>query len=73
MRALEDQNTVLGVLGRLKEEGDLLPISSLPTLILDSTLWEEMHGRNDLQTCTFGIGDVKEESNHMTDTFVGRS
>ena len=38
MGALEYNDTLLGVLGRLKEEGDLLPTSSLPTLISDSAL-----------------------------------
>ena len=33
MGALEDQDIALRVLGRLKEEGDILPTSSLPTLI----------------------------------------
>ena len=63
--ALEDHDTAFGVLGRLKEEGDILPTSSLPTFISDSALWEEKHGRNDLPTYTFGIGDVKEGRNHM--------
>ena len=56
MRALEGNDTTLGVLGRLKEEGDILPISSLPTLILDSAMWQEKHGRSDLPTFTFGMG-----------------
>ena len=60
-------------MGRLKEEGDILPTSSLPTLISDSTLWEEMHERNDLPNYTFGMEDVKEESSHMTYIFVDRS
>ena len=32
-----------------------------------------MHGRNDLTTYTFGMGDVKEESSHMIDVSVDRS
>ena len=32
MGALEDQNAALRVLGRLKEEGDILQLPSLPTL-----------------------------------------
>ena len=32
MGALEDKNTALRVLGELKEEGDILPLSSLSTL-----------------------------------------
>ena len=55
MGALEDNDTMLGILGRLKEEGYLLLISSLPTLISDSVLWEEMHRRNYLPTYTFGM------------------
>ena len=67
MGALEGQDTTLRVLGRLKEEGGILPTSSLPTLISDYVLWEEKHGRNkNLPTYTFGMGDVKEESSHMT-------
>ena len=50
MGALEDNNTTLGGLGRLKEEGDLLPLSSSPTLISDSVVWEEDNGRNVLPT-----------------------
>ena len=60
-------------MGRLKEEGDILPTSSLPTLISHSMLWEDMHGRNDLPTYKFGMGDVKEESGHMTDISVDGS
>ena len=33
MGGLEDHVTMLRVLGRLKEEGDILPTSSSPTLI----------------------------------------
>ena len=65
MGTLEDQDTALRVLGRLKEEGDLLPTSSTPTPISDSVLWEEKNGRNGLPTYTFGMGDVKEEFIHM--------
>ena len=53
--ALEDNDKVLEVLGRLKEEGDLLPISSSPTLISDFVVWEEKNGRNDIPTHIFGI------------------
>ena len=60
-------------MGRLKEEGDLLPTSSLTTLISDSTVWEEKHGRNDLPTYSFGMGDVKKESIHMTYILCDRS
>ena len=59
MGALEDHDTTLRILGRLKEEGDILPISSLPTLISDFALWEEMHVKNDLPKYTFGMGAVK--------------
>ena len=68
--ALEDKATVLRVLGKLKKEGDHLPLSSSPTLISGSALWEEKNGRNGLPTHTFDIGDVKEESNNMTDISV---
>ena len=66
--------TVQRVLGRLKEEGDILPKSSLPTLISDSALRREKHGEDrSLPTCTFGIGDVKEEERYMTYAFYDRS
>ena len=65
--------TALIVFGRLKEEGDILPTSSLPTLISYSALWEEKHGRNGLPTYTFGMGYVKEESIHMVDISIDKS
>ena len=34
---------------------------------------EDKHGRNDLPTCTFDMGDVKEKNNHMTDILFVRS
>ena len=59
--------TVLRVLGRLKEERGILSTLSLPTLISDSALWQEQHGKDiSLPTCIFGIGDVKEYGAHMT-------
>ena len=73
MGALEGNGTTLEVLGRLKEEGDILPRSSLPTLISYFALWEENHGRNDLLTCTYSMGYFKEECSHMTDISVDRS
>ena len=57
---------MLGVLGKLKEEGNLRPLSSSPTHISSSAMWEEKNGRNGLQTHTFGIGYVKEEIKNMT-------
>ena len=39
--ALGGHGITLRVLGRLKEEGDILPTSSLPTLISDLTLRKE--------------------------------
>ena len=39
--ALGGHGTMLRVLGRLKEEGDILPTSSLPTLISDFALVKE--------------------------------
>ena len=71
--SLEDKATMLGVLGRLKEEGDLLPTSSSPILISNSTPWKEEKGRNDLPMHTFGMGDFKDGSNHMIDISVDRS
>ena len=56
---LGELDTVLGVLGKLKEEEYLLPISSSPTLISGSALWEEKNGRNGLPTYTSGMRDVK--------------
>ena len=60
-------------MGKLKKEGDLLPLSSSPTLIFGSTLWEEKNGRNGLSTHTFGMVNVKEESSNMTDISVDTS
>ena len=66
--------TVLRVLGRLKEEGDILPTSSLPTLISDFTLIKEKHGEdNRLPICHFSMGDFKEEEKYMTYGFYDRS
>lgn len=66
--------TVLGVLGRLKEERGILSTSSLPTLISDFVLWKEKHGRDrSLPTCIFGMGGVKEEDDHMTYVLYDRS
>ena len=73
MGTLEDKNIVLEGLGKLKEEGDLLPLSSSPTLISDSALWEEKNGRNNLPTHTFDIEGVKERSSNMTDISVDAS
>ena len=62
------------VLCRLKEEGDILPTSSLPTLISYSALGKEKHGEdNSLPTCEFGMRDIKEEDNLMTDYLYDRS
>ena len=67
MGTLGELDTVLGVLGRLKERRRILSTSSLPTLISDSALWQKQQGKdNSLPTCIFGMGDVKEEENHMT-------
>ena len=64
---LGGHGTTQRVLGRLKEEGDILPLSSLPTLTSDSALWQKQQGKDSsLPTCIFGMGDVKEEENHMT-------
>ena len=60
---------MLRVLGRLKEERDILPTSSLPTLISDSMLWED----SNLPISTFGMGDVKEEGSHMKDVLCDKS
>ena len=70
---LEDKATALGVLGMLKKEGDLLPLSLSPTLIFGSALWEDKNGRNGFPTHTFGMRDVKEESSHMKKISVDRS
>ena len=64
---------MLGDLGKLKEEGNILPLSPSPTLFSGSALWEEKNGRNNLPTHTFGIGYVKEKSSNMTDIFVDAS
>ena len=72
--ALRYHDTSLRVLGRLQEEGEILPTFSSPTLISDSVLWEEKQGEDrNLPTYTFGMGDVKEKSNHMTDFLCDRS
>ena len=71
--APEDKATALEGLGKLKEEGSLLPLSSLPTLISVSALWEEKKGRYVLPTCTFDIGDVKEDISKITDILVDAS
>ena len=68
--ALEDKATALGVLGKLKREGDLLPLSSSPTLIYGSVLWEEKNGRNGLPIHIFGMGCVKEKRKNMTEIFA---
>ena len=58
--ALRGHGTTLRVLGRLKEEGDILPTSSLPTLISDLALRKEQQREDrSLPVCEFGIGDVK--------------
>lgn len=71
--ALEDKATVLGDLGKLKKEGDFLPLSSSPPFISGSALWEENNGRNGLPTHTFDIRYVKEESIKMTEIYVDAS
>ena len=43
---LGGHGTTLRVLGRLKDEGDILPTSSLPTLISDSAMWKERYGKD---------------------------
>ena len=51
--------TVLGALGRPKEEGSILSPSFLPTLLTVSALWQEKQRKyNSLPTCTFGMGVV---------------
>ena len=58
---------MLGALGRLKEEGDILPKSSLPTLISNIALRKKHQGQDcSIPVYDFGIGDVKEESRNMT-------
>ena len=65
---------MLRVLGRLKEEGDILPTSSLPTLISDISVRKEQQGQDcNILACDFGIGDVKEESSKMTEASHDRS
>ena len=72
--ALGGHGIMLRVLGRLKEEGDILPTSSLPTLILDFALIKEQQREGiNLPLCEFGMGNVKEEENHMTDALYDRS
>ena len=61
---------MLGDLGKLKEEGDFVPSSSSPPLISGSASWEENKGRKNLPTHTFGIEDVKEDINNMTDISI---
>ena len=60
-------------MGKLKEEGNLLPLSSSPTLISGSALWEEKNGRINLPTHTFGMRDVEERINNMADVLVDAS
>ena len=64
---------MLGGLGQLKEEGNLLPLSLSPTLISKSAPWEENNGRISLPTHTFGMGDVKEKIKNMTDIHMEAS
>ena len=66
--ALEDKATALGGLGKLKKKGDLVPLSTTPTLISGSALWEEKDGRINLPTHTFDIGNVKEETSCLCST-----
>ena len=59
---------MLGVWGRLKDIESIISTSLVPTSILDSTMWKERHGKdNSLPTFIFGMGDFKQEDNHMTD------
>ena len=68
MEALGGHDTTLRVLGRLKEEGDILPTSSLPTLISNYALWKGKHGKDSsLPTYTFYMGYFKEKGSHMID------
>ena len=72
--ALGCHGTSLRVLGRHMEEGDILPTSSIPTLISDFVLWKEKNAEdNSLPTCDFGMGDVKEKGSHMKDVLCDRS
>ena len=74
MGALGGRGTTLRVLGRLKEEGDILPTSSLPTLISNSAPRKEQHGKDrNLPIYDSGMGYVKEKGNHMTYFLCDRS
>ena len=74
VETLEEVDTILRYLGGLKEERGILSTSSLPTLILDSMLWQKQKGKdNNLPTCIFCVGDVKKEDDHMTDALHERS
>ena len=74
MGALEDLETMPGVLGRLKEEGEIIPTSSLPTITSDLALRKEkQRDDSNLPVCKFGIGDVKEGSNDMKNDLYHRS
>ena len=66
VETLGELGTTLGVLGGLKERGIILSTSSLPTLTLDYALWLKQHWKDSsVPTCIFGMGDVKEEDDHM--------
>ena len=64
---------MLGDLGKLKEEANILPLTSSPTLFSDPALWEENNGRNSLPTHTFGTKYVKGRISNMTDTSIDAS
>ena len=60
MGALGGHDTTLRVLGRIKEEGDILPTSSLPTVTSNIALRkEQQRADSSPPVCDFGIGDVK--------------
>ena len=62
----------LSIASKLKEKGYILATSSLPTLTSDFALWQEQKGNDSsLPTCIFGMGDFKEEDDHMTE--IGRA
>ena len=65
---MEDQATVLGGLGQLKSNGDLLPSLLSPPLISRSALREEENGRINLPIHIFGMRNVREEIINMTNT-----
>ena len=74
VETLGELGKALGILGRLKERRGILSTLSLPTLISDSALWKKQHGKdNNPPNCIFGMGDVKEEDDHMTDVLHERS